>query len=319
MELAELVMTVEEMKDRKAWLELRNSGLGGSDAATLVGKNPWKSKLALWAEKSGQTKPEDLSGNQRVYWGQKNEANIAEWFCEVTGKQVRRRGMMRSCEFPWMLASMDREVIGEKAGLEIKTAGVDQAKYWTEDEIPDMYYLQCQWYMAVTGYDRWYIAVLIGGNDARWNVVERNQEQIDQLIAAGKEFWQMVQDLIPPAPDGSESAKDTLQEMYPGGKTEPVEITDPEAVMILDRYYHYAAREAKYKEAKDAAANELRNLLADNEEAKINGVKVTWKTQAGRVTVDDKALKKDLPDVYEKYKKTGKPFRVLKVGKNNKG
>ena len=139
------------------------------------------------------------------------------------------------------------------------------------------------------------------------------------LVKMGPEFWQMVQDLIPPAPDGSDSAKETLQEMYPGGKTEPVEITDPEAIRVLERYHHYASFEAKYKDAKDAAANELRNLLGDNEEAKINGVKVTWKTQAGRVTVDDKALKKDLPDVYEKYKKTGKPFRVLKVGKNIKG
>ena len=110
--MAELVMTVEQMKDREAWLKLRNSGLGGSDAAVILGANPWKSRLALWAEKTGQLPPEDLSKNMRVYWGQKNEANIADWFEEETGKQVRRRGMMRSCQYPWMLASVDREVIG---------------------------------------------------------------------------------------------------------------------------------------------------------------------------------------------------------------
>ena len=69
--MAKLVMTVEEMKDRKAWLKLRNSGLGGSDASVIMGMNPWKSRLALWAEKTGEIEPEELSGNQRVYWGQK--------------------------------------------------------------------------------------------------------------------------------------------------------------------------------------------------------------------------------------------------------
>ena len=86
--MAELVMTIEQMKDREAWLKLRNSGLGGSDAAVILGANPWKSRLALWAEKTGQLPPEDLSKNMRVYWGQKNEANIADWFEEETGSRA---------------------------------------------------------------------------------------------------------------------------------------------------------------------------------------------------------------------------------------
>ena len=313
--MAELVMTVEQMKDRNAWLELRNRGLGGSDAAVILGMNPWKSRLALWAEKSGQKKPDDLSGNQRVYWGQKNEANIAEWFEEVTGKTTMRKGMMRSCEHPWMLASVDRVVVGEKAGLEIKTAGVDQAKYWKDDEIPDSYYLQCQWYMAVTGWDRWYIAVLIGGNDARWNVVERNQEQIDQLIEQGEAFWKLVTDLTPPLPDGSESSRETLQDIFPGGNTDPVDITDPDTMTELQNYLHYYAREKHYAEARKAAANNLMQKMGDNEVVTICGTKVTWKTQAGRVTLDGKALKKDMPDIYDKYAKQGKPIRVFRVGK----
>ena len=311
--MAKLVMTVDEMKNRNAWLELRNSGLGGSDAAVIMGINPWKSRLALWAEKAGQKAPEDLSGNQRVYWGQKNESNIADWFEEVTGKTTMRKGMMRSTRYPWMLASVDRVVVGEKAGLEVKTAGVDQAKYWGEDEIPDAYYLQCQWYMAVTGWDRWYIAVLIGGNDARWNVVERNQEQIDQLIEAGNEFWQMVTDLIPPPPDGSDSAREVLNAKYPGGKTEVVVMTEPEAVQAITAYRMLAKQADDLKKQTEAIKQHIMELMGDTEEAKIDGTKVTWKTTAGRVTIDGKSLKKDLPDVYEKYKKTGAPTRSFRI------
>jgi len=311
--MAELVMTVEEMKDREVWLALRNSGLGGSDAAVILGVNPWKSRLALWAEKTGQKKPEDLSKNQRVYWGQKNEGNIADWFCEVTGKQVRRRGMMRSCEHPWMLASVDREVVGEKAGLEIKTAGVDQAKAWKEDEVPDMYYLQCQWYMAVTGYDRWYIAVLIGGNEAVWKVIDRNQEQIDFLIKEGEKFWQLVTDLIPPLPDGSKSAGETLAAMYPGGKQETLQLAQPDIIIAYERMKHFELAEKEAKEAKENYKQQIQKAMGDFEVAEISGNKVTWKVQAGKVTIDAKRLQKEMPDVYEKYKKVGDPMRVFRA------
>jgi putative phage-type endonuclease len=306
--MAELIMTVEEMKDREAWLALRNTGLGGSDAAVILGVNPWKSRLALWAEKTGQKKPEDLSKNQRVYWGQKNEGNIADWFCEVTGKQVRRRGMMRSCEHKWMLASVDREVVGEKAGLEIKTAGVDQAKLWKEDEVPDSYYIQCQWYMAVTGYDKWYIAVLIGGNEAVWKVIDRNQEQIDLLIKAGEEFWKLVTDLIPPLPDGSESSGKALAAMYPGG-LDTVKLDSPEVIIAYERMKHFEQAEKAAKEAKENYKQQIQKAMGNFEAAEISGNKVTWKVQAGKVTIDAKRLQKDYPNIYEKYKKTGNPFR----------
>ncbi len=308
--MAKLVMTVEEMKDRKAWLKLRNSGLGGSDASVILGVNPWKSRLALWAEKTGSIPPEDLSGNQRVYWGQRNEANIAEWFMEQTGKRVIRRGMMQSTEHPWMLASVDREVVGEKAGLEIKTAGVDQAKYWKDDDIPDAYYLQCQWYMAVTGYDLWYIAVLIGGNEARWTEVERNQEQIDILIKEGEAFWKLVQDKTAPLPDGSKSAGEALGEMNKGGRDGIIVLDDYKE--IYDRYKSCEAAEKVAKEAKESEKQLLMMAMGDFEAAEIAGKKITWKAQAGKTTIDEKRLKKELPDVYEKYKKTGKPFRVFR-------
>jgi putative phage-type endonuclease len=311
--MATLVMTVEQMKDRQAWLQLRNSGLGGSDAAAILGVSPWKSRLALWAEKTGEIEPEDLSKNPRVIFGQKLEPIVAEWFCEETGKQVRRRGMMRSDEYPWMLASMDREIVGEKAGLEIKTAGVDQAKNWRDDEVPDAYYLQCQWYMAVTGYDRWYIAVLIGGNDPQWKIVERNQEQIDLLIEEGKKFWEMVQTRTAPEPDGSKSAGDALESMHPGGREDTLELRQPEIVVAYERYKHFEKAEKEAKKAKDTYAQHIMEAMGDFEVAEISGQKVTWKRQAGRVTIDTKALKKECFEIYEKYKKVGKDFRVFKA------
>jgi putative phage-type endonuclease len=97
--------------------------------------------------------PEDLSDNEWIYWGTKLEQLVADRFCEVTGKSVRRRGLLKSDRKPFMLASVDRVVVGENAGLECKTANSYASKEWEGDNVPDTYYAQCQHYMAVTGMD----------------------------------------------------------------------------------------------------------------------------------------------------------------------
>lgn len=202
----DLILSCHEAEtDHEKWLETRNAGIGGSDASVIMGLNPYKSPYQLWLEKTGQAEAPDLSHVQAVYWGSKNEANVADWFQETTGKKARKLGTLRSRAYPFMLANVDRAVMGEEAGLEIKTAGVSQAKKWKGDEIPDAYYCQCLHYLAVTGADRWYIAVLIGGNDAIYKVVERNDDDIKAIIEAEADFWHLVETNTPPPVDGSAS------------------------------------------------------------------------------------------------------------------
>ena len=49
----------------------------------------------------------------------------------------------------------------KRIGLECKTASEYLKKEWKDEEIPVAYLLQCQHYMAVTGYEAWWIAVLM--------------------------------------------------------------------------------------------------------------------------------------------------------------
>ena len=313
---AEVILTVEEMQDKNLWLEVRNTGIGGSDAAVIVGMNKWKSPLTLWLEKTGQKEPDDLSDNERVYWGVKNEANIADWFTEKTGKKVIRKGLMRSKDYPWMLATVDRMVVGEEAGLEIKTAGVDQAKKWLEDEIPDMYYLQCQWYMAVTGLAKWYIAVLIGGNEAKFKVVERNEDQIKELIKAGQDFWEKVQKKIMPAVDGSKDCGSSLGLIYGQSNGEAINLP-LQAAEIIKKYDEIKASIADLEKIKITQENLLKEILGENEigtlQLEDSVRKVTWKTQKGKKTTDYDKLKKDFINAYTACVKVGKPFRKFNL------
>ena len=187
--MAKMIMTVAEMADRHAWLKMRTQGIGGSDAGTIVGVNPWKSKYELWLEKTGQVVPEDISDREPVYWGNQLEDIVAQEFTRKTGKKVRRHGMVQDEEHPFLFANVDRMVAGEKAGLECKTANGFKAALWEGDEVPASYYCQCQHYMLVTGLPVWYIACLVGGQHYVWKPIERNEEDIQTLLEMEEAFW----------------------------------------------------------------------------------------------------------------------------------
>lgn len=295
---AELIMTVKQMQDHNAWLDMRKQGIGGSDAGAIMGLNAYKSPYELWLEKTGQAEPQDLSDNQFIYWGQKNESNIADWFEEATGKKVKRCGTLRSVQFPFMLANVDRTVVGENAGLEIKTAGVSQYKKWQDDEIPDAYYCQCLHYMAVTGADSWYIAVLLGGNEAVWKKIDRNEDDIQTLIEAEKNFWNLVQTKTPPPIDGSESCANALREKYADGKDAEVAL-DESFDKIIDEIMADTKTIDMLKENIQLRKNMIMDAMKESEKAVTPGKhKITWKAGKPRESVSLSKIKKNAPDVY---------------------
>lgn len=310
--MAKLIMTVEEMQDRDAWLKSRTMGIGGSDAGIVAGLSRWKSPYQLWMEKTGQVIPEDISDNEYVIWGNKLEQLVADRFCELTGKKVKKRGLLKSDRYPFMLASVDRMVVGESAGLECKTANGFAAKEWEGDNIPDAYYAQCQHYMSVTGLDKWYIACLIGGNHFVWKEVPRSDSDIEALEACEEEFWKHVQDVTPPPIDGSDSCTQALKEKFRGGIEEALTL-DVEAEKLVATYQSLKEAKSGIEAQIDLIKNQLCDILGDHETAFAGETKVSWKTQAGRTTLDSKALKKDMPEVFEKYAKTGNPIRVFKI------
>jgi putative phage-type endonuclease len=310
--MAKLIMSVAEMTDEKKWLEARSTGIGGSDAAVVVGLNRWKSPFQLWLEKTGKAEPDDLSENEYVYWGKVLEEAVAKRFCELTGKKVQRRGLLQMDGCPYIIASVDRMVIGENAGLECKTCNGFSAKEWEDDEVPAAYYVQCQHYMMVTGCERWYIAVLIGGNRFVWKEIPRNDKEIDLLFQTETEFWHKVQEGIMPEVDGSESCKDALVAEFQGGIAEPLTLPGM-AVGIIEQIRKIEDAKNDLENNSEFYKNQLRKMMGSHELGYAGDYKVSWKAQAGRTTIDSKALKEKEPEIYAKYAKQGKPTRVLRI------
>ncbi|KWW58626.1 endonuclease, partial [Enterococcus faecium] len=197
------------------WLEDRKRGIGGSDVATVLGLNKYKSPYQLWLEKTGQIELKDLE-SEPAYWGNVLEEVVAKEFQERTGKKVRRRNQVFEHPLhPFLRANIDREVVGENAILECKTANQFLGKEWEGEEVPLSYLCQVQHYMNVLNKDYCYIAVLIGGQKFIWKRIERDQELIDTITEQLVEFWETnVLGGIEPVIDGSEATADFLKEKY---------------------------------------------------------------------------------------------------------
>lgn len=304
-----LAPTVE--MEHEQWLEARRKGIGGSDAAAIAGLNKWKSPVQVYLEKTGQAQEEEAG--EAAYFGILLEDVVAQEFSKRTGLKVRRRNaILQHPEYSWMIANVDRLIVGEKVGLECKTASEYMKDEWTGDEVPATYLIQCQHYMAVTGYDAWWIAVLIGGNKFVYKKIERDDELISYLIDIERDFWENhVKKRIPPAFDGSDASSDLLKVLYPEAEPESdIELPD-EADKLIEALEQINAELKEIETQKKEYENRLKGMLGEFETGVASNHIVTWKNVTSN-RVDTKKLKKERPDIYEQYlkKSTSRRFNI---------
>lgn len=147
--------------NKAEWLEERKNGIGGSDAATILGLNPYKSNVDLWEEKTGRKEAEDISDKLYVQYGTVAEEHLRELFkldfpkYEVSHEE---NTIIKHPKYDFLFASLDGQLVNKETGelgiLEIKTTNILQSmqKEKWKDKIPDNYYCQILHYLNVTGY-----------------------------------------------------------------------------------------------------------------------------------------------------------------------
>ena len=213
MKLNKLVSTLD--MDHETWLQYRKKGIGGSDAGSICGLNPYSTAISVFQDKT-QLQAEEKEDNEAMRQGRDLEEYVAKRFTEETGKKVRRANtIFYQEENPFMLANVDRLIVGENAGLECKTASAYSADKWKDGHIPESYEIQCHHYMAVTGADAWYIACIVLRKESYWHKIERDEEVIQMLMQIESDFWNNnVLANKMPAPDGSKAAEELLSRYY---------------------------------------------------------------------------------------------------------
>ncbi|TDM18089.1 YqaJ viral recombinase family protein [Macrococcoides canis] len=304
------VLNTKDMTHEE-WLKARQSGIGGSDAGTILGVNKWKSQTQLFFEKVNPELKQQVD-NEYIYWGNVLEDVVAKEFETRTGKKVRKNNkMLRHPEHEFMLANLDRVVVGEKALLECKTTSQYNIDQWKDEEIPASYLCQIQHYMAVTGYEKAYIAVLCGGNQFIWKEVPRDDELIEIIINAEKDFWynNVLAGVIPEI-DGSDATKDFLNHMYKDIDETEVQLSD-DVETLLTALEQVKQEEKELKELKTKYENKIKHILGNNLAGKTSGYQITWKPQV-RKTLDTKKIREIYGEQLDPYYKETET-RVLKI------
>lgn len=297
------------------WLETRRYGIGGSDVSGICGLNNYKSPLNIYLDKVGEHVGEHEQ-SEAAYWGNTLEEVVAREFTKRTGKKVRNRNaILQHKDYPWMLANLDRVVVGENAILECKTASAYLLKDWDGEEIPDAYILQVQHYLAVTGYEKAYIACLVGGQKFIYKEVEKDQEIIDYLINIEKDFWlNHVEKRVPPPVDGSKASSEVLNIMYPKAIVEEVINLDIEVQDLIKHREELKTKESELEESINEIDNRIKNLMGEHATAVVGEFKITWSNVTSK-RVDSKKLKEKCPDIYKQYLKeiSSRKFQIKKI------
>ena len=285
------------------WLELRRTGIGGSDVAAALGMSKWQSQLGLWLDKMGQGRPKPES--ESMYWGKIFENILRTEFSKRSGKKAESCPFMfQSVEYPFMLADLDgivREPDGSTSIIEIKTANAFAVNDWV-DGVPVQYYLQVQHYMATVDLKKTYLCVLLGGCEFKI--------PIKNIIALESDFWQKVVNKIQPEPD-SQSA-DALNQLYPQANNTSILLDDTADSLISD-YLNIKAIEDDVKAKKAELENKLKAMLGQAELGKSkSGFTVKWANSTSK-RLDTTALKKDVPELVAKYTKesSSRRFSVI--------
>lgn len=298
------------MNARAEWLEQRRAGVGGSDAAVIVGVSKWRTPYELWAEKRGEGG--EQADNVDMLIGRLLEPEIRQRYADQTGRIVRMpEGIIRHPTHDWMLATLDG-VTDDGRVLEIKTAR--SGPEWGEPgsaDIPENYLLQVQHYLAVTGCEVADVAVMF--KDRRTLAVQvyevpADAELQDMLIDAEADFWQSVIDGIPPAPV---SYSDMLAR-FGRSSTDGAVIASEEVARAVATLKQIRKTRDSLDEAEEAARAVVMGALGAKDTLLLSATGapvVTWKAAKPATRFDASAFKTEHPDLYAQFLVTGESSR----------
>lgn len=322
------------------WRAARQVGVGGSDAAAILGMDGHGGALRVWLEKTGQA-PErrDTRLERSARRGHHLEGLVAEFFAEESGLIVLDSpGTLQHVDHPHWIANPDRLTAAPDATdrddlgvLECKTRTWRSAlnEGWDGDQPPDRPAIQAHWYLTVTGYRYAHVAGLID-DDLTWWRLERDDELCGLLADAVDRFWHThVLAGIPPKPDGTDAATELLARLWDARAEATVEVDPVEAMLLTQRRRELKEQIAGLTHTLTETENQMRAVVGDAEVATIGGREVYSWRQNGQFAharfrqeqpelaaeytrqvpaVDTERLAADHPEIYRKYR-----ARVLRV------
>jgi putative phage-type endonuclease len=285
--------------DRKQWLKDRQSGIGGSDIAAIMGKSSFgKTAADVYDEKVAQVivDPEPSPDMQR---GMALEDVAVEEYVKRTGRLVRRQPMRRHRDYPVLMANIDRQIVGDPRGpgtLEVKVPRMSTFFRIKSKGLSDDYILQNQQYSEVYDYSWGAFSIF---NADTWQVVhfdiDRDQEIGQVILQQARSFWEdyVLKHIRPPEPEA-------LDLNLPDVGGEIIVLDDPVFQDAMRDLWEARDLAKASEELKKASEQKVKDLIV----AQLGGLgvvetpeseRVYYTRQTGRVTFQRKLLEQGGP------------------------
>ena len=217
--------------NHEEFLKARQTGIGGSDIATLLGVNPYCTKLELYLQKRGELEPNPDTSLTKA--GRIMENVIASMVSERTNRKLRRINQtLRHPKYDFLIAHIDRDFVGHRKGLEIKNVSPRMGYLWGKDGetdgVAEYYIPQAHHYMLVMDYPAFEVAAYFGGDDLRLYPIERDKEMDEIIIETAHDFWHKhVLAGVPPEPEYDHPKSLPLfKRLYPGTNGKEIEANE---------------------------------------------------------------------------------------------
>jgi predicted phage-related endonuclease len=306
-------MSAQTARDLAAFRETRRQYLGGTDMAAITGVSKWAGPVSVYLDKIGH--PDEDEESLVMRRGIALERIIAEEFEHANPGLVTYKprpivrtdwGFPAGASVDFMVAELAHPRT-PVAGLECKTAFRFGWRDWDEEtaDLPDAYYVQVQWYLAVTELPMFYSAADVGDERLRIVPVVPDLDIQATLIEAGREFWtRHVERGVPPQPIGLDADGPAIRRLFPETIPDPaVTIEDDAAEVLLSDYLAHKFKAEEAKRAAETAKQQLCVLMGEHERAVVGRWLLSWKPQE-RTTIDSARLRAERPDIAAAYSKT---------------
>lgn len=281
-------------EEKESYAASRSNGVGGTDAAAILGFSPWKKPIQVWEGKINPGAQPELDKEQ-LFWGSALEPIVRERYALSLGVEVTEPSKLGAIfpnsrpwrdstliigREPWMLGAPDGWKKSDSNGVEIKCSSRRTDEWGQEgsDTVPTHYFIQVSWYMAVCEANGWDFATLFSGSSLEYFHIKRDLDFERDMMDAVRSFWfDNVLKQIEPAIDESESYGKYLARKFSLNPTGAV-ITHPSGEILdwADKMKIAEDQERIAAADKQLANNHLRALIGDAKSAATPLGTVGW-------------------------------------------
>lgn len=281
--------------------EHRNMFVGGSDIATILGINPYKTQYELAREKVGIVKS-DFKGNEYTQYGNIMEPQIREYINMVNQTQFQ----------PATKVDKSRSIRSNTDGYDVENDMILEIKTHGAKPTVKVYEAQMQLYMAQFGCDIGWLALYkrpdnfdaeFDSDRLKIEVVNRDDEYVSKIMEAIETFWIRCEFL-------KENPEATETDFYNFGQDEVALIANQVSKLEL-QLAQMKDIENKYKELKNRLYDAMEQY--DVKKFETDHVTITRILPSERKSIDSKRLKEERPDVAAEYEKVSKVAGSVRI------